>query len=391
MYAYLADNDFIYNYQSGFRTIHSTVTALLEARDSWAYNVDPGKINAVVFLDLKKAFDTVNHEILLSKLRNYGICDKAHSWFESYLNNRMQRCLVNGTLSRSCSLSCGVPQSTILGPLLFLLYINDLPNCLSNCQSRMYADDTHLTYTGFSADNIQSSLNDDLVNVSKTEFMLIGSRQRLCTLTVPPRPSINGSPIEHVTTAKLLGVLIDDNLTWRSHKLTKKIASGIGAIKRIRHLVPYGTLHSIYQALVQPHFNYCNIVWGNCGVTLQDKLQKLQNRAARVLTYSNYDADVNNLFELLGWKSLVSQRQIERATMVFKSLQGLAPEYLCSKFAHRDSGYCLRDSVNKINVSQPRTNYYKNSFSYSGAVLWMEQFAIRTMESRVPQSIQTTD
>ena len=144
LYTYLADNDFIYKCQSGFRTIHSTVTALLEATDSWAYNVDRGKINAVVFLDLKKAFDTVNHEILLSKLRNYGICDKAHSWFESYLDNRMQRCSVHGTLSRSCSLSCGVPQGTILGPLLFLLYINDLPSCLSNCQSRMYADDTYL-------------------------------------------------------------------------------------------------------------------------------------------------------------------------------------------------------------------------------------------------------
>ena len=108
-----------------------------------------------------------------------------------------------------------------------------------------------------------------------------------------------------------------------------------------RHLVPYGTLHCIYQALVQPHFNYCNIVWGNYGVTLQDKLQKLQNRAraARVLTYSDYDAHVNNLFELLRWKSLVSQRLIERAKMVFKSLQGLAPEYLCSKIVHRDSGY----------------------------------------------------
>ena len=118
--------------------------------------------------------------------------------------------------------------------------------------------------------------------------------------------------------------------------------------------------------IVQPHFNYCNIVWGNCGVTLQDKLQKLQNRAraARVLTYSNYDAHVNNSFELLRWKSLVSQRQIERATMVFKSLQGLAPEYFCSKIVHRDSGYCLRETVNKVNIPQPRTNYYKNSFSY---------------------------
>ena len=114
----------------------------------------------------------------------------------------MQRCSVNGLLSRSYSLSGGVPQGTILGLLLFLLYVNDLPNCLSNCQSRMYADDTHVTYAGFSADNIQSCLNDDLVNVSnwliankltlnmtKTKFILIGSRQRLSTLTVPPGPS----------------------------------------------------------------------------------------------------------------------------------------------------------------------------------------------------------
>ena len=140
----------------------------------------------------------------------------------------------------------------------------------------MYADDTHLTYAGFSADNIQSCLNDDLVNVSNWLIankltLNVGSRQRLYTLTVPPRPSVNGVPIQQVASAKSLGVLIDDNkLTWRSHvdTLTKKIASGIGAIKRIRHLVPYRTLHSIYQALVQPHFNYCNIVWGNCGVTL---------------------------------------------------------------------------------------------------------------------------
>ena len=161
-------------------------------------------------------------------------------------------------------------------------------------------------------------------------------------------------------------MLIDDKIAWRSHidKLNKKVASGIGAIKRIRHLVLHRTLHSIYQALVQPHFNYCNLFWGNCGVTLQDKLQQLQNREARVLTYSNYDADVKKLFELLGWKSLVSQRQIEKAIMVFKSPPGLAPEYLCSKFVYRPSGYCLRDSVNKVNVPQPHTNYYKNSFSY---------------------------
>ena len=165
---------------------------------------------------------------------------------------------------------------------------------------------------------------------------------------------------------------LDNKLDWSSHidKLTKKVASGIGAIKRIRHLVPQATLHLIYQALIQLHFDYCNTVWGNCGKTLQNKIQKLQNKAARVLTYSNYDADAGYLFELLGWKNPASQQQIQRATMVDKSLHGLVPDYLCSKFERRETAYNLRDSGNKLNVPLPRTNYYKNSFSYSGATLW---------------------
>ena len=322
LHAYLEEHNIICKYQSGFRAIHSTVTALLEATDTWAYNIDRGKINAVVFLDLKKAFDTVDHEILLSKLSNYGIHGNAHQWFKSYLENRTQVCSINGSLSESCSLSCGVPQGTILGPLLFLLYINDLPNCLSSCEPRMYADDTHLTYAGNDADNIQLRLNQDLENVNnwlrankltlnmtKTEFMLIGSRQRLNTLTESPTFAIDDFQISQVTTAKSLGVIIDDRLDWSGHidKITKKVASGIGAIKRIRHLVPQSTLHLIYQALIQPHFEYCNIVWGNCGLTLRNKTQKLQNRAARVLTYSNYDVDAGHLFKLLGWKNCQQQ------------------------------------------------------------------------------------
>ena len=146
LFAYLEEHDILGQNQSGFRANHSTVTALLEATDSWAYNIDNGKINGVIFLDLKIAFDTVDHQILLSKLNYYGIHGKSFKWFQWYLENRTQKCSGIGSLSNSCSLTCGVPQRTILDPLLFLLYINDLPNCLSNCKPRMYADDTHLTY-----------------------------------------------------------------------------------------------------------------------------------------------------------------------------------------------------------------------------------------------------
>ena len=211
----------------------------------------------------------------------------------------------------------------------------------------MYADDTHLTYAGNYVDNLQLYLNQDseivlkwlradklTLNRIKTEFMLIGSRQRLSTLAASPTITIYDNQITQVTTAKSLGMTIDNKLDWRSHidKLTKKVASGTGAIKRIRHLVPQATLLLIYQALIQPHFDYFNFVWGNCGITLQNKVQKLQNRAARVLTNLNYDADAGHLFELLRWKNPASQPQIQNAIMVYKSLHGLAPNYLCSKF-----------------------------------------------------------
>ena len=253
------------------------------------------------------------------------------------------------SIPRICSLKCGVPRGTILGPLLFLIYINDLPNCLTSCQPRMYADDTHITYAYVVVNSIQLNLNHDLgnlnkwlisnkltLNTAKTEFMLIGSRQKLSTLSSQPELSIDNVQIEKVTSVKSLGIFIDENLRWQTHidKLSKKVASGIGAIKRIRDFVPTPTLHCIYNALIQSQFDYCNIVWGNCGKTLFDRLQKLQNRAARVLTFSRYDADANRLFRQLNWKDLSTQFQIQKALMVYKSLNDLVPGYLSSKFVN---------------------------------------------------------
>ena len=183
--------------------------------------------------------------------------------------------------------------------------------------------------------------------------MLIGSRQRLSALSDTLELSIDNLPIEQVPSVKSLGIYINENLTQHSHidKLCKKIASAIGAIKRVKPFVPQSTLLNIYNSLVQSHFVYCSLVWGNCGKILSNKLQKLQNRAARVITSSNFDGDVDSLFHKLSWKDLKSQRQIQNALMIFKSLNGLVPEYLTSKFIKRnESNYSLRDSVNKLVV-----------------------------------------
>ena len=179
-----------------------------------------------MFLDLKKTFGTVDHKILPTKMNRCGIQGKILDWFKSYLTNRTQRRSVNDCLSDFTSLKCDVPQGTILGPILFLIYINDLPNCLSFSKPRMYADDTHITYAGSDLYLIQSSLSHDLkklskwlvsnrltLNATKTEFMLIGSRQRLSTLSDTLEISIDNIPIEQVSSVKSLVIYIDENLT----------------------------------------------------------------------------------------------------------------------------------------------------------------------------------
>ena len=163
----------------------------------------------------------------------------------------------------------------------------------------------------------------------KTEFLLIGSRQRLPMLERNPIIKINKFPIKHPSTSKSLGVQIDGNLSWECHisEISKKVASGISAIKRMRYFLPLEILLNVYNSLVQPHFDYCNVVRGNGSKNLSSKLRKLQNRAARVLTFSNYDCSTSELFQNLKWSKLVHQHAASKAIMMHYIVNNTAPEY----------------------------------------------------------------
>ena len=216
-------------YQAGFRPKNSTMAALIQMCDEWYANMDKGKLNGVVFLDIRKAFDSINHNILLEKLETqFGISNNELKWFKSYLTNREQ----------VCAIVCGVPQGLILGPLLFLLYINDLPTSLKESTPCLYADDMQIFSSSYDYNELIDKLNSDLINISdwlahnklqyhptKTKFMIIGSTYNLNNKVHNKPVILNNKPLSRTSTFECLGVLLDEKLKWDKHidKILKKL------------------------------------------------------------------------------------------------------------------------------------------------------------------------
>ena len=253
LYRYLNDNCFINSNQSGFRELHSTVTCLLKNTDDWYNGLDTGNLAGMVFVDLKKAFDTVDHQILCRKLESYGVLYRELAWFGSYLSNRVQYCRVNGVDSQIENIDIGVPQGSCLGSLLFLVYIIDLPRAVKNSTISMYADDTSLCFKSKDLSRLNEALNEDLscldawlinnklsLNVAKTQSMLVSTKVKRETLDRSSQHlqvKINGTELEVVSKIKYLGVLLDNSLDWKDQvqAVSLKVSRGLGILKHAKN------------------------------------------------------------------------------------------------------------------------------------------------------------
>ena len=249
LYNHLVKNKRLYFYlfQSGLRTLHSIVTCLLKSSNDWYVNIDNSKVSAVIFIDLKKAFDTVAHGTLFAKLHHYCINRIENDWFRSYLNTYKQFCKVNGESSKIPFIEIGVQQGSCLWPLLFLLYINDLLFALSETHATMYADDTTTRYSSDNMEGLVAVINSELsrrnqwlqgnklsLNVIKTQAMTVGSKQKLNHInqsySAIARCYLETEDIDLVSQTRYLGLIIDDNLKWDCHiKIIKiKISRALG-------------------------------------------------------------------------------------------------------------------------------------------------------------------
>ena len=391
LYDYLDKNKMIFTDQSGFRALHSVLTSLLKCTNDWYLNIDKGKYTAVVYIDLKKAFDTVDHDILLRKLNFCGLKGKELSWFRSYLTDRRQCCKVNGRISATDSITCGVPQGSCLGPLLFLVYINDLPSCLKNSLVSMHADDTSIYYASESVSEINQAVNADLealkgwlegnklsLNVAKTDAMIIGSNGKLRKIdsvdSTKPQFKIGSEDIKLVKEVKYLGVQVDHQLKWTSQLAltTNKISRGIGMLRYAKQYLPLSTVKTMYKSLVEPYFRYCCPVWGNAGVTVIEKLQKLQNRAAKLVTNSPFDATALPVIRALQWPTVRELIDFESQKIVFRSLKGDAPSYMKDMFTrvNNSTARSLRNAEVDLRLPLLKSAGGQKCFSYRGAKLW---------------------
>lgn len=377
--------DILYDYQFGFRPKHSTNHTLLLITDKIQKAIEDNKFACGVFLDLCKAFDTVNHDILISKLDCYGIRGIAKDWFCSYLSNRKQYVYIGDIISNCKNINYGVPQGSVLGPLLFLLYINDFQNCSNLTDFHLFADDTNLFYADESISNLEITVNNELkkintwfcanrlsLNVDKSNYVIFHPPQKkFQTIFL----HVNSITLKREKSVKYLGVFLDEHLSWKSHttQVSKKISRGIGILSKIRYFVHENILIQLYYSLVYPFLIYGLLTWGNTYENSIKSVIILQKKAIRIMNFSDYNSHTSGLFKKLGLLKFKDIVFLQNALFMYKFHHQALPHVFDNFFTpvsgiHKYSTRLADDETYYVN--NIRTNYGKFNVRFFGAKTW---------------------
>ena len=389
--AYLLKHDLLDPYQSAYRKNHSTFTALLKITDDILDSIDDSKITLLIFLDFSKAFDTVNHKILLAKLKILGFQNDTCEWINSYLSNRYQQVVCGNEKSDWIHIENGVPQGSILGPLLFTILVSDMRWHIWDGSYHQYADDTDLlletsvenvnvtmTKANNVLDKINTYCNDNFLNLNagKTKYMFLGSRpaiKKLESISLNDL-KIDGTVLERVKIAKNLGITFDELLTWTKHinlNISKAVGSFIN-LSRFKRFLNAKSKSLLCESIILSRFNYCDAVYLNIDLYLQKKIQKIQDMCCRFIFDKKRSdhCDYQVMRNQLGWLSMNQRREIHCMTMMYKILHGLAPNYLQDMFSYQHEiqtgGVTTRGSRdNQLWIDKSiKSKIHRDSFKY---------------------------
>ena len=346
---YFQSHDLLFKSQYGFRAQHSTEHAVLELVDRVSSLMDTGKTPFTLFLDLSKAFDCLNHQILLDKLHHYGVSGMALVLLRDYLTDRHQYIQHGDRNSASLQLDTGVPQGSILGPFLFLVFMNDFSSSSHEFSTINYADDTALTSTicSFSTNPIEHDINAELhkvtdwlranqlcLNTNKSKLMFFYGKNRQVEL---PNIQLNSSTVEVVDHFNYLGIIISKDLSWKRHitSVSGRVCKTIGILCKLKHFLPTRVLRLIYESLIACRFNYGLSIWGNKpGITL-----KLQRKALRVIANAKYNAHCDPLFIKFSILKIEDQYRLRLLKFFYYMQNDRLPSYFRANFLQQNNTF----------------------------------------------------
>ena len=384
LFEHFRSNFLISAWQSGFIPGHSTSTQFIEMYNHFCKAVSCGKEIRIVFCDVSKAFDRVWHRGLLFKLQKCGITGPLLAWITHYIKDRYQRVVINGQFSSWKLIQAGVPQGSILGPLLFLIYINDITHVIQHCHIRLFADDTCLFIEVDDRERAAEHLEQDLSAISrwaktwlvtfsppKTESLVISNK---ANLTAHPPIHMDGSVLNEVTHHKHVGIILSKDLSWHRHicAIEKKARSILNRLSQCKYTLDRRSLERVYISNIRPIMEYGDVIWAGGNQTDLDGLDMVQKDAARVVTGATARCSTTLLMNDVAWPSLQSRRRCHRLELFYKIVNGLSPPYLCALLPLRVADrarYTLRTS-HDFTVPVCRTNAYRRSFLPNVIMEW---------------------